>query len=72
MKVGENFAVKFGRSVSLQEAEALRFLSANSKVPVPEVYATIDEPETGSHFIVMEHIDSKSLADLWPSLEAPE
>ncbi|KAF4446141.1 pectate lyase C [Fusarium austroafricanum] len=34
VKVGENFAVKFGPTVSLQEAEALQFLSANSKVPV--------------------------------------
>ncbi|PHH56200.1 hypothetical protein CFIMG_007187RA00001 [Ceratocystis fimbriata CBS 114723] len=72
VKVGENFAVKFGPTVSLQEAEALQFLSTNSKVPVPKVYTTIVEPETGSNFIVMEYIDSKSLADLWPCLEAPD
>ena len=72
VKVGEKIAVKFGPTVSLQEAEALQFLSANSKVPVPKVYATIVEPETGSNFIVMEYINSKSLADLWPCLKAPE
>ncbi|KAG4293585.1 hypothetical protein FPRO06_00170 [Fusarium proliferatum] len=72
VKVGENFAVKFGHTVSLEEAEALQFLSSNSKVPVPEVYATLVEPETGINFIVMEYINAKSLTDLWPSLEAPD
>ncbi|KAM0544117.1 hypothetical protein ACHAPJ_011999 [Fusarium lateritium] len=72
VKVGENIAVKFGPAVFPQEAEALQFLSTNSKVPVPEVYATIEEPETESTFIVMEYIDSKTLADLWPDLEAPD
>lgn len=72
VKVGENFAVKFGRTVSLEEAETLRFLSSNSNVPVPEVYATFVEPGTGINFIVMEYIDAKSLEDLWPSLAAPD
>jgi hypothetical protein len=57
VKVGENFAVKFGHTVSLQEAEALQFLSTNSKVPVPEIYATIVEPETRINYIVMEYVN---------------
>ncbi|KAF4438656.1 Aminoglycoside 3 -phosphotransferase and Choline Kinase family [Fusarium acutatum] len=72
VKVGENFAVKSGHTVSPEEAEALKFLSSNSKVPVPEVYATSVEPETGIRVIVMEYINGKSLADLWPSLAAPD
>ncbi|QGI90562.1 hypothetical protein CEK26_001777 [Fusarium fujikuroi] len=70
VNVGKKFAVKFGHTVSPDEAEALKFLSSNSKVPVPEVYATLVEPETGITFIVVEYINAKSLADLWPSLEA--
>ncbi|CEI68823.1 hypothetical protein FVEN_g11134 [Fusarium venenatum] len=72
VRVGENLAVKLGRTVTLLEADNLRFLSTNSKVPVPEVYATMVEPETNSKFIVMEYIDAKILADLWPCLEAPD
>ncbi|KAF4946530.1 hypothetical protein FGADI_11168 [Fusarium gaditjirri] len=72
VKVGEDLAVKFGHTVSLEEAEAIRFLSTNSKVPVPEIYATMVEPETGINFIVMEYINAKSLADLWTSLEGPD
>ncbi|RGP66705.1 aminoglycoside phosphotransferase [Fusarium sporotrichioides] len=72
VKVGEKFAVKFGHAVSVQEAEALKFVSTNSKIPVPEFYATIVEPETGITFIVMEYINAKTLADLLPSLEASD
>ncbi|KAG4264891.1 hypothetical protein FPRO03_00175 [Fusarium proliferatum] len=72
VKVGGKFAVKFGHTVSLNEAEALQFLSSNSNVPVPEVYATLVELATGINFIVMEYINAKSLVDLWPSLEAPD
>ncbi|KAG8354294.1 hypothetical protein FVEN_g7719 [Fusarium venenatum] len=71
VKVG-TFAVKFGHTVSLQEAEALRFVSTNSRVPVPELFETIVEPESGVIFIIMEYIDGKSLGDLWPSLEASD
>ncbi|KAL4723576.1 hypothetical protein ACLX1H_009214 [Fusarium chlamydosporum] len=72
VKVGKTFAVKFGHTVSPLEGETLQFLSANSKVPVPEYYATIVEPETRITFIVMEYIDARSLGDLWPSLEAAD
>ncbi|KAF5561847.1 phosphotransferase enzyme family [Fusarium phyllophilum] len=72
VKVGENFAVKFGHTVSSEEAKAFQFISSNTKVPVPEFYATLVEPETGINFIVMEYINAKSLGDLWSTLEAPE
>ncbi|KAF5688113.1 aminoglycoside 3 phosphotransferase choline Kinase family [Fusarium denticulatum] len=72
VKVGENFAVKFGPTVSLQEAEAFQFISTNTKVPVPEFYASLVEPETGINFIVMEYINAKSLGDLWPTLGVPD
>ncbi|KAF5628920.1 aminoglycoside 3 phosphotransferase and choline Kinase family [Fusarium sp. NRRL 52700] len=72
VKVGEAFAVKFGHTVSLQEAEAFQFISSKTKVPVPEFYALLVELDTGISFIVMEYIDAKSLGDLWPSLAAPD
>ncbi|KAF5554733.1 kinase-like domain-containing protein [Fusarium napiforme] len=72
VKVGETFAVKFGHTVSSEEAEALQFISSNIKVPVPKFYETLVEPETGINFIVMEYINAKSLADLWPTLGVPD
>ncbi|KAF5542996.1 aminoglycoside 3 phosphotransferase choline Kinase family [Fusarium mexicanum] len=72
VKVGENFAVKFGHTVSSKEAETFQFISSNTNFPVPEFYATLVEPETGINFIVMEYINAKSMADLWPSLAAPD
>lgn len=72
VKVGEKFAVKFGHTVSPGEAEALKFLSSNSKVPIPEVYAKLVEPETGINFIVVEYINANCLTDLWPSLAASD
>ncbi|KAF5964019.1 phosphotransferase enzyme family protein [Fusarium bulbicola] len=72
VKVGEKFAVKFGHPVCSEEAGAFQFISSNTKVPVPEFYVTLVEPETGINFIVMVYIDAMSMADLWPSLAAPD
>ncbi|KAF5584121.1 phosphotransferase enzyme family [Fusarium pseudocircinatum] len=72
VKVGENFAVKFGHTVSSEEAETFQFISSNTKVPVPEFYGMLVEPETGINFIVMEYINAKNLGDLWPTLGVPD
>ncbi|KAF5686270.1 aminoglycoside 3 phosphotransferase choline Kinase family [Fusarium circinatum] len=72
VKVGKRFAVKLGHIVSLQEAKAFRFISSNTMVFAPEFDASLVEPGTGINFIVMEYINTKSMADLWPSLAAPD
>ncbi|KAI1500904.1 kinase-like domain-containing protein [Biscogniauxia marginata] len=72
VKVGQHFAVKFGGQVSLLEAENLRHVSANSKVPVPKVLATMTEPETACNFIVLEYIDSQGLKEIWKFLTLAE
>ncbi|KAE8333369.1 kinase-like domain-containing protein [Aspergillus sergii] len=46
----------------------MKFLAANSKVPVPKVYATFKEPETKITFIIMEYIPGDNLQTLLPSL----
>ncbi|KAL4920848.1 kinase-like protein [Aspergillus aurantiobrunneus] len=39
VRVKEHFAVKFGNGIPLSEAENIKFLAANSRDPVPKVYA---------------------------------
>lgn len=70
--LGGDVAVKFGQTVTLLEAENLRFLSENSKIPVPRVFATMVEPETYSKFIVMEYFDAERLNLIWPSVTGLE
>ncbi|KAF9630101.1 hypothetical protein BFW01_g282 [Lasiodiplodia theobromae] len=71
VKVGD-FAVKFGRRVTMLEAKNLEYVSKNSEVPVPKFFTAFTEPETSSTFIVMEYIDGHELGDIWKSLTPPE
>ncbi|RDW66951.1 hypothetical protein BP5796_09700 [Coleophoma crateriformis] len=61
VKIGTKFAVKFGRAVSLVEAESMRFVASNTSVPVPEVFATFSDPQTKINYIVMEFMPGQSL-----------
>ncbi|WPH03070.1 Hypothetical protein R9X50_00594400 [Acrodontium crateriforme] len=72
VRVGENFAVKYGASVSLLEAQNLDYVGKHSTVPVPEFYGTLTEESTGRNFIVMELVPGESLAKVWPSLTSSE
>lgn len=71
-RVNDRFAVKIGCDVSLIEAENMKFLAANSKVPVPKVYAAFRNPDTKKTHIVMEYIPGDTLQKLLPSLNLVE
>lgn len=72
VKINERLAVKFGTRVSLAEADTMRFISSNSRVPVPKVFAAFSEPETGINFIVMEFVPGSTLQAAWDTLTAKE
>lgn len=72
VRVGEKFAVKYGASVTLLEAQNLSFVAKNSNVPVPETYGTLTEESTGRKFIIMEMVPGEPLAKAWPSLTSSE
>ena len=72
VRVKEQFAVKFGNGIPLSEAENMKFLAANSKVPVPKVYAAFIDPETNRTFIIMEYVRGDNLQKLLPSLTPTE
>lgn len=68
VRVGEKFAVKYGRSVDLLEAQNLSYVASHSNVPVPEVYGMWFEDSTNRKFIIMESVDGQTLAQAWPNL----
>ncbi|KAL2864832.1 uncharacterized protein BJX67DRAFT_373642 [Aspergillus lucknowensis] len=72
VQVNERFAVKMGHGVPLVEAENMRFLAANSKVPVPKVYAAFRDPDTNKAYIIMEYLPGDTLQKLLPSLDPVE
>ncbi|KAK9235697.1 kinase-like domain-containing protein [Lipomyces kononenkoae] len=64
VRVKEHFAVKFGNGIPPSEAENMKFLAANSNVPVPKVYTAFIEPETNRTFIIMEYLPGDNLQKL--------
>ncbi|PIG85141.1 hypothetical protein AARAC_010575 [Aspergillus arachidicola] len=62
VRVNKHFAVKMGHGVTLVEAENIRFLAANSKVPVPKVHAAFKDPGTKKTYIIMQYFHDMNLA----------
>ncbi|OGM42618.1 hypothetical protein ABOM_009584 [Aspergillus bombycis] len=72
VRVNKHFAVKMGNGVPLIEAENMKFLAANSKVPVPKVYAAFRDPGTKKTYIIMQYLHGDTLQKLLPSLTQAE
>ncbi|KAL1868360.1 hypothetical protein Plec18167_008285 [Paecilomyces lecythidis] len=72
IRVNEHFAVKMGHGVPLIEAENMRFLATNSKVPVPKVHAAFRDPDKNKTYIIMEYHPGDTLQKLLPSLNQVE
>ncbi|KKK23606.1 hypothetical protein ARAM_002855 [Aspergillus rambellii] len=60
VRVKEHFAVKIGYSIPPLEAENMKFVAANSNVPVPKVYANFVDPETKKRYVVMDFVPAIS------------
>nr|POE71932.1 hypothetical protein CFP56_11808 [Quercus suber] len=71
VRVGKQFAVKYGRGVHLLEAENMRFLASTS-VPVPKVYGFMEDQESNRSFIVMDYFEGMTLQKILPSLTSEE
>lgn len=61
-----------GHGMSLIEAENIKFLAANSKVPVSKVYAAFRDPDTNKTYMIMEYLPGDTLQKLLPSLSPAE
>ncbi|KAF2248947.1 kinase-like protein, partial [Trematosphaeria pertusa] len=58
--------LKVGRGVRMAEAEAMRFVSSRSSIPVPEVYEAYEKNGTG--YIYMSKAEGLQLGEMWSSL----
>ena len=61
-----SFCIKFGESVTLAEANTLRFIARYTTIPVPKVYYAFTLH--GKTYILMERIRGETIAKRWPSL----
>jgi aminoglycoside phosphotransferase len=61
-----NFCIKFGDSVTLSEANTLRFIARHTSVPVPKVHHAFTHH--GRTYILMERIRGETIAKRWRSL----
>jgi aminoglycoside phosphotransferase len=58
-----NFCIKFGKSVTLPEANTMRFIARHTSIPVPKVYCAFTH--RGRTYILMERIRGETVASRW-------
>ncbi|KAL4956526.1 kinase-like protein [Aspergillus filifer] len=71
-KVDPQTVVKLVEPPRLTEAETLRFVRANTSLPVPEVYDAYIDDELERGVIVMQYIDADALQDIWENMDVAE
>ena len=74
VRLSRGLVMKAGINVLASEAETLRLVAAQTKVPVPRVHRSFQVPDSTqlwgtTGFIVMDYIDGRPLDDCWRSLE---
>jgi hypothetical protein len=67
LKLTPNVVVKYGKSVHLSEAEAMRFVVANTDVPVPRILDAF-ECNRGVRYILMDYVKGVSLRVAWRTM----
>ncbi|KAF2118759.1 kinase-like domain-containing protein [Lophiotrema nucula] len=65
-----NAIMKVGRGVKMAEAEAMRYVSSHSSIPVPTVYDAYEENGVG--YIIMSKVGGQQLGEVWSSLSDDE
>lgn len=58
LRLGQHFVVKFGFGINLIEGENMLFISKNTSVPVPRVYALYADLNNGKRYIIIERVIS--------------
>ncbi|KAF2171471.1 hypothetical protein M409DRAFT_50907 [Zasmidium cellare ATCC 36951] len=61
-----NHVLKAGSSVKLSEAEAMRFVSRTTNIPVPQVHESYILTDHG--YIYMDHVHGRPLSQIWAHL----
>jgi hypothetical protein len=72
-RVGDHYAVKYGKDVHVQEGENMLSIHQHaSNVSIPTIYALFHVEETGHNFIVCEYIAGIKLSLVWDKLDASD
>ncbi|RBQ70446.1 hypothetical protein FVER14953_12260 [Fusarium verticillioides] len=56
----------------MAEAETMRFIRANTLIPVPEVQNAYRDDTTGHTVLIMDYVEGKMLKDAWPAYSEAE
>jgi aminoglycoside phosphotransferase len=67
--VGDGMLVKHGRGVREDEGAATQFVSANTSIPVPKIFAIVTNKTTSTTYIVQEKLPGTKLMDVLPSMD---
>ena len=67
-KVDNRTLIRRGKSVKMNEVNAMRLVRKKTSIPVPEVYQAYIEQDTGYGCVVMELVDGEPLDLAWESL----
>ncbi|KAF7893880.1 hypothetical protein EAF00_007394 [Botryotinia globosa] len=63
LRISPGICVKSGKSITLAEASAIKFIGEHTTIPVPKIYCSF--VHNGSTYIVMEKIRGKPLVHGW-------
>jgi hypothetical protein len=66
------YVMKYNGRTRVAEADALRYLAANTNVPVPNCYGSGDLPNSHKKYVIMDFIEGVTLEKLWPDLSAAD
>ena len=71
-KIDPKTIVKTGDIVRMAEAETMKFVRANTLIPVPEIYNAYQDESTGYVVILMEFVEGESLDTAWEKYTSAE
>ncbi|SMQ51127.1 unnamed protein product [Zymoseptoria tritici ST99CH_3D7] len=62
------YVMKYNGRTRVEEADSLRYLAANTNLPVPKCYGSGILPNSTGKYVIMDFIEGDTLEKLWPDL----
>ncbi|SMY24772.1 unnamed protein product [Zymoseptoria tritici ST99CH_1A5] len=62
------YVMKHNGRTRVEEADSLRYLAANTNLPVPKCYGSGILPNSTGKYVIMDFIEGDTLEKLWPDL----
>lgn len=72
VRVGEQYAVKYGDAAEEVEAATIIFLRQTTSINLPKVYAVYRSGVKDMLVVIMEYIPGSNLHEAWPMLSAAQ